>query len=66
MTEKEAIKPLTPKFRTEILASIEDIERELKTCQGNAFVNVQLRALDAQRKLFKALPDGYPIPVKRT
>lgn len=57
-------KPLTPKFRSEILDSINSQVNELNTCQTNAFVSIQMVGLDALQNLIKALPDGYPIPLK--
>ena len=57
-------KPLTPKFRSEILDSINSRVDELNTCQTNAFVLAQKVGLDALQNLIKALPDGYPIPIK--
>ena len=57
-------KPLTPKFRSEILDSINSQVNELNTCQTNAFVSVQKAGLSALENLIKALPDGYPIPLK--
>ena len=58
-------KPLTPKFRSEILDSINSQVNELNTCQTNAFVSIQMVGLNALKNLFKALPDGYPIPIER-
>ena len=57
-------KPLTPKFRSEILDSINSQVSELNACQENVFVSAQRVGLDALQNLIKALPDGYPIPVK--
>lgn len=59
-------KPLTPQFRSDILDSINSQIDELNTCQPNAFVSVQKVGLSALENLFKALPDGYPVPIKRT
>lgn len=59
-------KPLTPKFRSDILDSINSQVNELNTCQTNAFVSAQMVALNALENLFRALPDGYPIPFERT
>ena len=59
-------KPLTPKFRSEILDSINSQINELNTCQTNAFVSIQMVGLNALKNLFKALPDGYPIPIERS
>ena len=58
-------KPLTPKFRSEILDSINSQVNELNTCQTNAFVSAQKVGLDALENLIRALPDGYPIPFER-
>ena len=58
-------KPLTPKFRSEIMDSINSQVNELNTCQTNAFVSIQMVGLNALKNLFKALPDGYPIPIER-
>lgn len=58
-------KPLTPKFRSEILDSINSQVNELNTCQTNAFVPAQMVGLNALENLIKALPDGYPIPIER-
>ena len=59
-------KPLTPKFRSDILDSINSQLSELNTCQANAFVSVQKVGLNALENLIKALPDGYPIPIEKT
>ena len=57
-------KPLTPKFRSDILDSINSQVSELNACQENVFVSAQKVGLNALQNLIKALPDGYPIPVK--
>ena len=57
-------KPLTPQFRSEILDSINSQVNELNTCQTNAFVSIQMVGLNALQNLIKALPDGYPMPLK--
>ena len=57
-------KPLTPKFRSDILDSINSQVSELNACQENVFVSAQRVGLDALQNLIKALPDGYPIPLK--
>lgn len=59
-------KPLTPKLRNDILDSINSQLSELNTCQANAFVSVQKVGLNALENLIRALPDGYPVPIKRT
>lgn len=57
-------KPLTPQFRSDILDGINSQVSDLNTCQENAFVLAQKVGLNALQNLIKALPDGYPIPVK--
>ena len=59
-------KPLTPKLRNDILDSINSQISELNTCQPTAFAAAQKVGLDALENLFRALPDGYPIPFERT
>lgn len=58
-------KPLTPKLRSEILDSINSQVNDLNTCQMTAFVSAQKIGLNALENLFRALPDGYPIPIER-
>ena len=58
-------KPLTPKLRNDILDSINSQVNDLNTCQMNAFVSVQKIGLNALENLFRALPDGYPIPFEK-
>ena len=58
-------KPLTPTFRSEIQKSISSQMQELNTCQDNAFVSAQKVGLTALSNLINALPDGYPVPIKR-
>lgn len=59
-------KPLTPKLRNDILNSINLQISELNTCQPTVFVTAQKVGLDALENLFRALPDGYPVPFERT
>lgn len=58
-------KPLTPSLRAEINASIENSIAELRTCQSNVFVNMQIASYEQTRKLINGLPDGYPMPMTR-
>ncbi len=41
MSDNTFYKPLTPKFRDEIISTIDKNITELNTCQNNAFVNIQ-------------------------
>ena len=58
-------KTLTPSFRQQILDSINDQLRELDTCEQNAWVAMQRLGLSSYEAIFKALPDGYPVPIER-
>ena len=58
-------KPLTPGFRRDILDSLDAQMRELNACQNTAFVVTQKIGLSALENLFRALPDGYPVPIER-
>ena len=58
-------KPLTPSLRADINESIEKNIAELRTCQSNAFVNMQIAGYETTKRLINGLPDGYPIPMTR-
>lgn len=58
-------KQLTPSLRDDINASIEKSISELRTCQSNAFVNMQIAGYEQTKRLINGLPDGYPIPMTR-
>ncbi len=62
---KEFTKPLTPALRQDINISIDSQIRELRICESNAFVNVQLIGLQTWKNLINALPDGYPVPMSK-
>ena len=55
--------PMTPTRRMEINAAIDKNIAELRTCEPNALVNMQILAWETQRNLMYALPDGYPLPL---
>ena len=57
-------RPLTPKLRNKINNCIDNNIYELRTCENNAFVNIQITGNTALKNLIKNLPDGYPIPMK--
>ena len=59
------IKPLTPQFRSDILESFNKQLEELDSCGNNSYVALQKNTINQFKKLIKALPDGYPIPVER-
>lgn len=63
--KSEFYRPLTPSFRREINEAIDNQIIELNTCERNVFVNLQITSLTAQKNLINALPDGYPIPLKK-
>ncbi len=58
-------KPLTPNLRAEINNSIEKQMQELRTCQSNVFVTMQMERLRVVKKLIDGLPDGYPMPMTK-
>ena len=60
------MKPLTPEFREQINESIKSQEIELDSCQNTPYVAVIRVGLRALENLINALPDGYPIPMKRS
>ena len=61
----EEYKPLTPSLRTKIDDAFDRQVEELKTCEPNALVMVQISALQSSKKLIHGLPDGYPIPFRK-
>lgn len=63
--DKTFYKPLTPSLRADINDSIEKNLAELRTCQSNAFVNMQIEGLRATQTLINGLPDGYPMPMTK-
>ena len=58
-------KPLTPSLRADINNSIEKNIKELKTCQKNVFVNMQIASYEQTKRLINGLPDGYPMPMNK-
>ena len=58
-------KPLTPEFRARINESVRSIEKELDTCQNTPYVTAQKIGLQELENLINALPDGFPLPMKR-
>lgn len=56
-------KPLTPNLRADINDLIEKNIAELRTCQSNVFVNMQIARYESTKSLINGLPDGYPIPM---
>lgn len=57
-------RPLTPELRNKINRSIDNNISELRTCERNPIVNIQITWNVALKNLIKNLPDGYPIPMK--
>ena len=62
---QEFYTPLTPKFRVEINDSINSQLAELNTCERNTFVSIQEISLNVTKNLIRALPDGYPLRMKK-
>lgn len=65
MSETTYYKPLTPDFRKQINDSISKNIAELKTCETNAYVRMQICGQQALRDLINSLPDGYLISLKK-
>lgn len=61
----EGYKLLTSSFRTEIDDAFDRQIKELKTCEPNALVMVQISALQTYKRLIHGLPDGYPMPIRK-
>jgi hypothetical protein len=60
------IKPLTPSLRRDIRIGVDQQIADLQTCKPNAFVNAQIEALRTFKRLINGLPDGYPIPLRKS
>ena len=58
-------KPLTPDMRKKINDSISKNIAELKTCEPNALVNMQICSQIALKNFIRSLPDGYLMPMKK-
>ena len=58
-------KPLTPELRDRIIDSVENSIKDLKTCELDAFVRMQIYGHQAFKHLIRSLPDGYLIPIKK-
>ena len=58
-------KPLTPNLRAKIDDAYDKQIEELKTCQPNSLVTIQINVLQASKKLIHWLPDGYPMTIKK-
>lgn len=56
--------PLTPSLRLDIFRSFNKTISELQSCEMNELVKMQIEALEIEKKLINALPDGYPMPLK--
>ena len=61
----EGFKPLTPSFRQDINKGFDSTISELKACEPNGLVAVQIEALQMYKRLINGLPDGYPIPIRK-
>ena len=56
-------KPLTPGFKQDINNGFDKQITELKKCESNALVSVQIEVLSMYKRIINGLPDGYPIPL---
>lgn len=58
-------RPLTPEFRRELKTIADEQSLDLDACQDTVFVEAQRLGLEAFMMLLNALPDGYPMPLKK-
>lgn len=58
-------KPLTPQLRADINKSIDSNLAELRSCDNNLLVNMQITAYGAVKNIINTLPSGYPMPMTR-
>ena len=58
-------KPLTPSFRNEINETIDNNINELRNCQNNGLVKLQISAQTVLKNFISNLPDGYLLPMER-
>lgn len=61
----EYYQPLTPEFRSKVNSTINQNLAELNSCNNTVYVSAYKTAYGALRNIINALPDGYPIPMKR-
>ena len=59
------IKPMTPTRRAEIDEGFENAINELRECEQNSFVQVQIGTLLTYKRLIHNLPDGYLLPFRK-
>ena len=59
-------KPLTPSLRADINSSIDKNISELRTCESNGLVNMQIIAQNVLKNMINNLPDGFLMPMERT
>lgn len=58
------IKPMTPTRRAKIDEGFDNAINELRGLEQNSFVQTQIGALLAYKRLIHNLPDGYPLPFR--
>ena len=58
-------KPLTPDLRQKAIESINRNMLELRTCEPNTLVQMQITSYQIAKKLINGLPDGYPMPMRK-
>ena len=58
-------KPLTPDLRRKAIESINRNIAELRTCEPNALVQMQITSYQTAKTLINGLPDGYPMPMRK-
>lgn len=64
-TEKTDYVPLSPNMREAMNNSIDQRIAVLNTCESTPWVNLSRIETEVLRNLINALPDGYPMPIRR-
>lgn len=65
MNNDTYIKPMTPTRRAEIDNAFDKQIEELKSCQQNSLVKLQIGSLLEYKRIIHNLPDGFPLPFKK-
>lgn len=59
------IRPMTPQTRAETDNAFDKRIEELKSCQQNSLVKLQIGSLLEYKRIIHNLPDGFPLPFEK-
>ena len=65
MSKTSYIIPMTPEMRENINSALNDRIKEIETCEDTPLKGLYMLTYNSMKTLFNALPDGYPLPVKK-